>query len=263
MKYKTIKNYYSYHKKNFYSQNGEDGILNELIKNLGLDKRIFLCEFGAWDGKFLSNTFNIVKNLESTALFIESDQERFKNLLITAKEYKNIIPVNRTVSNKGKNSLDKILKENNFPFDFDLLSIDVDGNDLEIWEGMVNFKPKIVIIEINSNIKPEIYQRHNPDEGKFGNSFFSTINIGKKKGYLPISHTGNLIFVDDQFKDKLKIDLNNLKNPKIIFNYDWINQNNFLIKFASFILPLFIKKKIPLKLKKIFKPTYNNYDRFN
>ena len=78
MKYKTIKNYYSDHKKNFYSQNGEDGILNEIIKNLGLDKKIFLCEFGAWDGKFLSYTFNIVKDFESTALFIESDQERFK-----------------------------------------------------------------------------------------------------------------------------------------------------------------------------------------
>ena len=141
MKYKTIKNYYSDHKKNFYSENGEDGILNEIIKNLGLDKRIFLCEFGAWDGKFLSNTFNIVKNFESTVLFIESSQEKFKNLLITAKKYKNIIPVNRTVSSKGENSLDKILKENNFPSDFDLLSIDVDSNDLEIWEGMVNFKP--------------------------------------------------------------------------------------------------------------------------
>ena len=74
-------------------------------------------------------------------MFIESSQEKFKNLLITAKKYKNIIPVNRTVSSKGENSLDKILKENNFPSDFDLLSIDVDGNDLEIWEGMVNFKP--------------------------------------------------------------------------------------------------------------------------
>ena len=50
-------------KKNIYSQNGEDGILEEILKKLNIKKNGWCCEFGAWDGKHGSNTFNLVKNL--------------------------------------------------------------------------------------------------------------------------------------------------------------------------------------------------------
>ena len=43
-------------KKNVFSQNGEDGIIEELIKRLEI-KNLEVCEFGAWDGKLYSNTF--------------------------------------------------------------------------------------------------------------------------------------------------------------------------------------------------------------
>ena len=36
--------------KNIFSQNGEDGIIEEIIKRLEL-KDLEVCEFGAWDGK--------------------------------------------------------------------------------------------------------------------------------------------------------------------------------------------------------------------
>ena len=52
-------------KKNVYSQNGEDGILEEILKKLDLRKNGWCCEFGAWDGKRGSNTFNLVKNYSS------------------------------------------------------------------------------------------------------------------------------------------------------------------------------------------------------
>ena len=47
------------YKKNFYSQSGEDGIINEILKRLDLysRKNKWCCEFGAWDGKQSSNTY--------------------------------------------------------------------------------------------------------------------------------------------------------------------------------------------------------------
>ena len=67
---------------NVYSQNGEDGVIKEIIKRLSLDKKDknWCVEFGAWDGIYLSNTFNLVKQ-GWEAVYIEGDQKRFKDLL--------------------------------------------------------------------------------------------------------------------------------------------------------------------------------------
>ena len=43
--------------------------------------------------------------------------------------------------------LDEILQKNKFDQDFDLLSIDVDSCDYQIWKSLENFKPKVVVIE--------------------------------------------------------------------------------------------------------------------
>ena len=46
-----------------YSQNGEDGVIAEILTHLQLwDKDNWCVEFGAWDGKHLSNTFALVQN---------------------------------------------------------------------------------------------------------------------------------------------------------------------------------------------------------
>jgi len=51
--------FYKTYAKNVHSQNGEDGIIEEILKRLDI-KNGYVCEFGAWDGIHLSNTFNLV-----------------------------------------------------------------------------------------------------------------------------------------------------------------------------------------------------------
>tara|TARA_A100001015_G_scaffold4124_1_gene5406 strand:- start:594 stop:998 length:405 start_codon:yes stop_codon:yes gene_type:complete len=99
------------YKKNFFSQNGEDGIILEILKRLKLkQKNKWCCEFGAWDGIHGSNTFNLIKKRDYNAVYIEGDFKKYQDLLRTKKEYKKIVSFNKYVSYKrsSHNTLDKI-----------------------------------------------------------------------------------------------------------------------------------------------------------
>ena len=244
---------YSKYKKNYFSQNGEDGIIEKIISDLKITEKLFVCEFGAWDGVFLSNTFNLVKKFDALALMIEGDKERFKDLIKTSKKNPTVIPVNKYVKLSGHCCLDEILRENNFPNNFDVLSIDIDSNDLEIWESLNNFKPKIVVIEINSGILPGIEQKHNLENKKQGNSFTSTLIVANKKGYSLIIHTGNLIFLRNDLVNKIEFDQELLNDPDKLFDHSWINDKkkdgNIIIRILKILIPKIISKNISSSLK--------------
>ena len=44
------------------------------------------------------------------------------------------------------------MSDTEIPINFDILSIDVDSYDYQIWKSVEKYKPKIVIIEINSSV---------------------------------------------------------------------------------------------------------------
>ena len=223
-------------KKNIYSQNGEDGIIHKLFQILKIKEKIWVCEFGAWDGVHLSNTFALVEK-GAKAVYIEGEPNKYKDLLNTVKIHKNIIPINSYVQFDGKNSLDTILSQTKIPKNFDLLSIDIDSYDLDCWEGLKKYTPKIVIIEINSSYPPGEFNRHNsPLEG---NSFSSTLAVAKVKNYSLVAHIGNLIFIHNAYVKHLKYPSKFIKNPNLLFNDFWIN--NKLLFFIDWILSGFIK----------------------
>ncbi len=233
------------YRKNIYSQNGEDGILEELIKRINL-KEIEVCEFGAWDGKHYSNTFNLVEKYSAKAVYIEQDKVRFNDLIETSKQFKNILPINSSI-NLDENSFDKVVSNTFLKKNFDILSIDIDSNDLEVWESIKDYEPKIVIIEICSYILPGKLERYNSDKNT-KNSFTSTINVGKSKGYTPIAHVGNLIFVKNKYLEKLNLDQKLLLNNEKLFLNDWKRKKSLDN----------IKKKILKFIPNILVQTYNN-----
>ena len=101
--------FYKKYAKNVYSQNGEDGIVEELLKRLNIENG-WVCEFGAWDGKHLSNTFNLIENKNFNAVFIEGHKDKYKDLLKTVKEFPKIVPIQAMVDhNDSSNSLDNLL----------------------------------------------------------------------------------------------------------------------------------------------------------
>ena len=73
-------------KKKIYSQNGEDGIIEEILNRLDGELDHTCCEFGAWNGIYLSNVYNLVENKDYKVLFIEGDRSKFKKLEENLKE---------------------------------------------------------------------------------------------------------------------------------------------------------------------------------
>ena len=207
---------------NVFSQNGEDGIIQALVQKLGFGYGGNCVEFGAWDGIKYSNTFNLVKNYNWKALYIEGDSEKYLKLLDTVKENENITPYQSwiTFEKDSDSLLDKILLDKNIDSNFDILSIDIDSFDLEIWKSLTSFFPKIVIIEINSSIPPGVKQTHS--ETGLGGSFSSTLEVGIEKGYRLVCHTGNMIFLRNDLVPLIDFDDIFFTKPELLFDWSWV-----------------------------------------
>lgn len=183
---------------NAFSQAGEDGVLAEIFTRLGIENGTF-CEFGAWDGQHLSNTFAFY-NKGWSGVYIEGNETRFGDLManINRPDADNICAWVRT---DGPSSLDALLAGSRLGKAgklnaLDLLSIDIDSDDLAIWKSLKNFRPKVVIIEINPTIPIDVYFE-NPQGQFLGNSARSTYEFARSQDYGLVATTAcNMIFID-------------------------------------------------------------------
>lgn len=186
--------------KNITSQYGENGIIEKVLDVIN-DSNNWCVEFGSGDGKKLSNTYNLICEKGYTAVLIEGDSTKFKGLVKTFEGNKNVITINAFVGFEKENNLDVLLKTTEIPVDFDLLSIDIDGNDYHVWEAVRGYKPKVVVIEFNPTISKRIeFVQPRDEKVTQGSSILSITKLAKSKGYELVSTTKtNAIFVDSKY----------------------------------------------------------------
>jgi hypothetical protein len=134
-------------KRTITSQNGEDGIIAEVFKRIGTENELCV-EFGAWDGKHLSNTWNLWHNNGWKAILIEGGKSKFSELSKYVNEHHNVTASNTFVKIEGENSLDSILTRHSVPERFDLLSVDIDGDDYYIFKSLKKFTPRVSIVRL-------------------------------------------------------------------------------------------------------------------
>lgn len=197
--------------KNVTSQNGEDGVIARIFGIAGVANK-FCCEFGAWDGVHLSNTWNLIVRNGWRALLVEGSAEKFPALQATYADRPDLTLVNAFVGTEGENSLDALLERAGAPRDFDFLSIDVDGMDWHIWKGLARHRPRVVVIEFNATIPNDVIfiQDADPDVNQ-GNSLLAMIALGKEKGYELVATTpGNAFFVERALYPQFRIPDNSI-----------------------------------------------------
>jgi hypothetical protein len=86
-------------------------------------------------------------------------------------------------------NIETLLDKHGVPREFDLLSIDVDGNDFWIWKA-IGRRPRVVVVEYNAAFGPGdsraiVYDRDFRWDGTeyFGASLLALARLGREKGY--------------------------------------------------------------------------------
>ncbi|MDP3997094.1 MAG: FkbM family methyltransferase [bacterium] len=196
---------------NYTSQRGEDRILQKLFETIGI-KNKWCAEFGAADGKHRSNTWYWINKQGWFGVQIEAARDvnlglripwhdSFEALRRRYKNNKKIVCFNKWVGTKGENALDQIFRETGIPKDFDLLSMDVDGAEYDIWQAMVEYKPRVMVIEYDKTIPVEI-----DFHSDRGSSLRALARLGREKGYeLAAANDLNGVFVRKEFFGMLGI----------------------------------------------------------
>jgi len=176
---------------NVYSQYGEDGILAKALELLPLRDK-WCVEFGAWDGRYLSNTCSLIERHGYSSVLIEPDKSKFDDLVKHHANNRKVRALSRFVGYAPDDNLDHILSEVPIPKDFDLLSIDIDGNDYHVWGAMSIYEPKIVCIEFNPTIPTEVDFVQPADATvKQGASLLALTRLAREKGYELVCATHN------------------------------------------------------------------------
>jgi hypothetical protein len=124
--------------KKIYSQNGEDGVIEHIFEKIGFTNKVAV-EFGvsAGGGGGQANTRLLAEQgwkvfwFDCDPASVVPDNVVFTQARLTSK------------------NICSIFESAGVPKDFDLLSIDVDGNDYHLREALKEYNPKVCVMEYN------------------------------------------------------------------------------------------------------------------
>jgi hypothetical protein len=173
-----------------FSQWGEDGIIQYLIRNIRISNKIFI-EFGVEDYKE-SNTRFLLHNNNWKGLIIDGSEKHIKRIKNSDEYWK--FDLTAVCSFITAENINQIFTEHQFNTSIGLLSVDIDGNDYWVWKAIDVVQPEIIIVEYNSVFGSErtITIPYQPDFVRAnahhshlyaGTSLAAIVKLSEEKGY--------------------------------------------------------------------------------
>lgn len=200
------------------SQRGEEGILVAIFEKIGFESR-HAVEFGAWDGEHFSNTYFFWKNHGFTRTMMEGN-------LNYIQQNKTGEKITHCLVN-SRNINDLLTK---VPEKYDLLCLDIDGDDYWVMKAMTK-KPRVIILEYHNGLPnnvPLVCMEGGGDvksytgepflNGYYGANLLAFYRLLKSKGYSFVTtNADNAYFViDDEFH---KLGINPISEEECIADY--------------------------------------------
>jgi len=191
-----------------YAQNLEDGIIHAIFSTIGITNKYYV-EFGVEDG-MECNTRYLFKHKGWTGLLMDGANEN---------ESFNLCKEFITAEN-----IEELFAKYNVPQNFDLLSIDIDGNDYWVWKAIIHYTPRVVIVEYNA-CHPWNESKTVPYDATFvwdktdyyGATLQALVKLGKEKGYTLIatdSYGVNAFFIQNAIAQKYF----RITDPKMLYH---------------------------------------------
>jgi hypothetical protein len=129
-----------------YSQWGEDGIIQHLLRHVVVENKIFV-EFGV--GNYTeANTRFLLVNDNWSGLVIEGSKTSIEEIRNDPIYWRHNVKSENAFINKD--NINELLVKNGVTGDIGILSVDIDGNDYWVWEAIHVISPAIVIVEYNA-----------------------------------------------------------------------------------------------------------------
>lgn len=215
------------YEKKVFSQFGEDGVIQKIFEIIQPTNK-YCVEFGAYDGVAGSNMRNLILNHGWSSYQIEGQESVAKKL---AKNYEGFPQVKTAQAWVWPGNIEILFEEAGVPKDLDFLVIDIDSNDYYVWRVMHEFRPKVVMLEINPLFPPpqkmviDFHPMNYWDGTDYaGASMQSFYELGKRKGYEMIyqmKEGGNVFFVAKEYFPLFGIEDN---SPEKLFRppADWV-----------------------------------------
>lgn len=131
-----------------FSQFGEDGILQYLIRRTGIDTKLHtFVEFGVETYEEANTRFLLINNNWS-GLIIDGSQVNIARVHASEIYWRNGLTA--IAAFIDKDNINQLIGDNGFSGEIGLLSIDIDGNDYWVWDSIDVINPVIVVAEYNS-----------------------------------------------------------------------------------------------------------------
>jgi methyltransferase FkbM-like protein len=197
------------HEFRVFSQWGEDGIIQFLLRHIPIKNKTFV-EFGVEDYTQANTRFLLVNN-NWHGLVLDSDSDNIAKIKnTTTHSYYDLKAFQAFVT---KDNINEILKTHGVVGEIGLLSIDIDGNDFWVWRAIDVIDPVIVVIEYNHRFGKdaavtvpyeESFNRFRSSRPLvyFGASLKALCLLGERKGYAFVGCNSNGVNAFFVRKDK-------------------------------------------------------------
>jgi hypothetical protein len=173
-----------------FSQWGEDGILQHLLRHVAVSKKIFV-EFGV-ENYTESNTRFLLLNNNWSGLVIDGSSKNIDFIKSDEIYWRHNLKAEHAFV--ARETINDVICRNGISGEIGLLSIDIDGNDYWVWEAIDVVLPSVVVAEYNARFGPQravtvpydagfVRSKAHYSNVYYGASLAAFCLLGRRKGY--------------------------------------------------------------------------------